>query len=120
MANSPALKPLRFVGSSREDLRHFPKEVRTVVGAALHAAQLGGRHDHAKPLKGFGGAGVIEVVEDYDGDAYRAVYTVRFKDTVYVLHVFQKKSKRGIETPKNEMELIRSRLETARQIHERR
>jgi phage-related protein len=120
MVNPAALKPLVFVGSSREDLRDVPKEVRTVMGAALHAAQLGGRHDHAKPLKGFGGASVLEVVEDSDGDTYRAIYTVRLKDVVYVLHVFQKKSRRGSQTPRHEMDLVRSRLELARQIHESR
>lgn len=116
--NPPALKPLVFVGSSRDDLRELPKEVRTVFGAALHAAQLGGRHDHARPLKGFGGAGVLEVVEDFDGDAFRAIYTVRFKDVIYVLHVFQKKSKRGIETPRHEIDLVWRRLEAAREMHE--
>lgn len=117
---SPALKPLVFVASSREDLRDVPKEVRTVFGAALHAAQLGGKHDHAKPLKGFGGAGVLEVVDDFDGNTYRAIYTVRLQGVVYVLHVFQKKSKRGSETPRHEIDLIWLRLESARQMHENR
>lgn len=113
------MKPLFFIGSAQADLRGLPKEVRTLIGTALHEAQLGGRHDHAKPLSGFGGASVLEVMDDYDGDTYRAVYTVRFKAAVYVLHVFQKKSKRGIATPRKELELIRMRLEAARRLHTR-
>ena len=106
-------KPLEFIGSSREDLRKFPKEVRIVVGTALNSAQLGGKHPAAKPLKGFGGAGVLEIVDDFDGETYRAVYTVRFADVVYVLHAFQKKSRKGIETPRRELELIRRRYKSA-------
>ena len=113
------MKPLFFIGSAQADLRGFPKEVRTLIGSALHEAQLGGRHDHAKPLSGFGGASVLEILDDHDGDTYRAVYTVRFKAAVYVLHVFQKKSKRGIATPRKDLELIRTRLEAARRLHTR-
>jgi phage-related protein len=102
-------KPLDFIGSSREDLRRFPKEVRIVIGTALNTAQLGGKHPSAKPLKGFGGAGVLEIVDDFDGETYRAVYTVKFADIVYVLHAFQKKSRKGIETPKAEIDLVRRR-----------
>jgi phage-related protein len=91
----------------------MPNDVLDVFGFALHLAQTGKKHDQAKPLKGFGGAGVLEVVEDYMGDTYRAVYTVKIADAVYVLHCFQKKSKSGIETPKHEMDLIRDRLRTA-------
>ena len=91
----------------------FPDEVRDGVGYALYVAQRGGKHDSVKPLKGFGGAGVLEVVEDYRGDTYRAVYTVRFATAVYVLHAFQKKSKRGSETPKEEIDLIKERLKAA-------
>jgi phage-related protein len=83
------------------------------MGYALYLAQIGGKHNRSKPLKGFGGAGVLEVVEEYEGDAHRAVYTVRFAEAVYVLHVFQKKSRRGIETPQREIDLIRSRLKWA-------
>ena len=83
------------------------------MGTALNSAQLGGKHPAAKPLKGFGGAGVLEVVDDFDGDTYRAVYTVKFADIVYVLHAFQKKSRKNIETPKNEMDLIRQRYKFA-------
>lgn len=106
-------KPLQWVGSSKKDLLAMPDDVVDVFGFALHLAQIGKKHDQAKPLKGFGGAGVLEVVEDYMGDTYRAVYTVKIADAVYVLHCFQKKSKSGIETPKHEMDLIRDRLKAA-------
>ncbi len=94
----------------------MPEDVIDVFGFALHLAQMGKKHDQAKPLKGFGGASVLEVVEDYMGDTYRAVYTVKIADKVYVLHCFQKKSTKGIETPKHEMDLIRERLKAA-QVH---
>lgn len=84
-----------------------------MIGTALNSAQLGGKHPAAKPLKGFGGAGVLEVVDDFDGDTYRAVYTVKFAGVVYVLHAFQKKSRKRIETPKNEIDLIRRRYKLA-------
>lgn len=87
------------------------------IGRALRYAQLGGRHEHAKPLKGFGGAGVLEVVEDHDGRTYRAAYTVRLAGRIYVLHVFEKKSKKGIATPKHDLDLIRARLKQAEEIH---
>ena len=105
--------PLEFAGSSRDDLSAFPIEVKQHIGFALRFAQTGGKHPDAKPLKGFGGAGVVEVVENHDGGTYRAVYTVRFASAVYVLHVFQKKSKRGIATPKAEIDLIKKRLREA-------
>lgn len=108
-------RPLEWVGSSKRDLCSFPEAVKDMVGYALHLAQQGGKCNFAKPLKGFVGAGVLEVVADYDGDAYRSVYTVRFAKAVYVLHSFQKKSKRGIETPKQEMDLVRERLKAAEQ-----
>ncbi len=111
-------KPLFWMGSSRDDLREFPEEVRQTVGFALRQAQRGGKHLDAKVLKGFGGAGVLEVVEDHDGDTYRAVYTVRFAGSVYVLHAFQKKSKKGVKTPTAERELIRRRLKAAEEHHE--
>jgi len=115
---APKLKELVWVASSLKDLRAFPEEVRQVMGFALYRAQTGGKHVAAKPLQGFGGAGVLEVVEDHAGDTYRAVYTVRFAEAVYVLHAFQKKARRGIATPKHEIDLIRSRLATACQLHE--
>ena len=102
------------------DLRAFPEEVRHVVGFALYVAQTGGKHVCSKPLRGFGGAGVLEVVADHAGDTYRAVYTVRFGDAVYVLHAFQKKSKRGIATPAREIELVRRRLAEAERLHRQR
>ncbi len=110
-------KPVHWVASSLDDLRAFPRAVRRSIGVALRSAQLGLKHESAKPLKGFKGAGVLEVVEDHDGDTFRAVYTVRFASRVYVLHAFQKKSKKGIRTPKHVMQLIRSRLVTAAQDH---
>lgn len=107
------LKPLEWIGSSKKDLKALPDEVMDVFGYALHLAQAGGKHLQAKPLHGFGCAGVLEVVEDWRGNAYRAVYTVRFEERVFVLHVFQKKSKSGIETPKPDRDLIRKRLQVA-------
>jgi phage-related protein len=107
------VKPLLWVGSSKKDLLAMPDDVIDVFGFALHLAQTGKKHDQAKPLKGFGGAGVLEVVEDHQGDTFRAVYTVKIADAIYVLHCFQKKSKQGIETPKQEMDLIRDRLKAA-------
>lgn len=113
-------KPLAWLGSSLRDLRRMPKEVRDEFGYALYLAQCGDKHISAKPLKGFagGGAGVLEIVEDHRGDTYRAVYTVRFARVVYVLHVFQKKSKSGIATPPHELDLIRARLQAAQAHYE--
>jgi phage-related protein len=111
------VKPLFWIGDTRETLREFPREVQRSVGRALMVAQLGGKDLHAKPLKGFSGAGVLEIVDDYEGDTYRAIYTVRLADAVYALHAFQKKSKRGIETPKQEIDLIRRRLRAAEEHH---
>lgn len=84
------------------------------MGFALYQAQCGGKHLQARPLKGFGGAGVLEIIEDFDGNAFRTVYTVRFADAVYVLHAFQKRAKKGIETPKREIDVVRARLRMAR------
>ena len=91
--------------------------MKDVVGHALFIAQLGGKHEDAKPLRGYGGAGVLEVVEDFAGETYRAVYTVKFADAIYVLHVFQKKSKKGIKTPLKDLDLIKERLRRAEQEH---
>jgi len=107
------VKPVHWVGSSKKDLKSMPDDVKDIFGYALYLAQIGKKHEDAKPLKGFGSAGVLEVVEDWHGDTYRAVYTVRFSAAVYVLHVFQKKAKKGIETPKYEIDLIRKRLTAA-------
>ena len=102
--------PIEWVGSSLDDLRAFPVEVRREIGHALYVAQTGGRHVSAKP---FGGAGVLEIVEDFGGDAYRAVYTLKLRGVVYVLHAFQKKSKRGISVPKRDKDVIEARLKAA-------
>jgi phage-related protein len=112
-------KPVRWVGSSREDLRAFPEEVRRRVGGALWDAQLGLKAPYVKPLRGFGGASVLEIADDFDGDTYRPVYTVRFAGVVYVLHAFQKKSRRGIATPKADLDLIEQRLTRAQVDYER-
>jgi phage-related protein len=111
-------KAVHWVGTSKADLSAFPDEVKRRVGGALWDAQIGQKAPFAKPLKGFGGGGVLEVVDDFDGDTYRAVYTVRFREVVYVLHAFQKKSTRGIQTPKREIELIRQRLKRAGEEYE--
>jgi len=108
-----AQKPTVWIGSSRDDLRAFPDEARRVMGFAINDAQNGDEHPRAKALKGFGGRSVLEVIDDEDGDTYRAVYTVRFAGVVYILHAFQKKSKKGIETPKRDVEIIRTRLKLA-------
>jgi len=108
-----ARKPVEWIGSSLEDLRKFPPEVRRAMGQAIDDAQLGLESPVAKALKGFGGRGVLEIVDDFDGDAYRAVYTIRFAGVVYVLHAFQKKSKKGIATPQREIDLIKTRLKRA-------
>ena len=106
-------KPLEWVGSSYKDLMALPTGVRQFFGFALSLAQAGDKHDAAKVLKGLGGAGVLEVVENDSGGTYRAVYTVKFAEAVFVLHCFQKKSKRGIATPKEDMDTIHARLKIA-------
>jgi phage-related protein len=104
-------KPLIWRGGSKADFMSFPRAVQREMGYALFLAQIGERHPtRAKTLSGFGGATVIEVKESYDGNAFRAVYTVRYADAIYVLHAFQKKSKKAIATPKTAMDLIRKRL----------
>jgi phage-related protein len=108
-------KELIWVGSSRKDLQGFPQEVRAVFGVALYWAQLGSKHPQAKPLKGFKGAGVVEIVEDFSTDTYRCVYTVKYGDKVYVLHAYQKKSKKGSATPKPDMDLISVRLKAVKE-----
>ena len=112
----PQLKPLYWVGSSKRDLSALPDPVMDLFGFALYLAQTGGKHEQAKPLRGFGSAGVLEVVEDWNRSTYRAVYTARFSGAIFVLHVFQKKSKRGAATPKAEIDLIRERLRVAEQM----
>jgi len=107
------LKRVVWIKSSRKDLKSFPGDVKRAVGLALYQAQLGGKAPSAKSLSGFTGAGVVEIVADYNTDTYRVVYTVTFGDFVYVLHAFQKKSKSGSATPKPDVALIRSRLKDA-------
>ena len=116
MKDAPTARALYWVGSSKRDLMALPDAVIDVFGYAFYLAQIGRKHEQAKPLKGFSSAGVLEVVEDHDGNTYRAVYTVRLAERVFVLHVFQKKSKRGIATPKQELDLIQDRLKRAEQI----
>jgi phage-related protein len=111
-----AIKPAVFVGSSRTDLRAFPGTVRQEIGQALFVAQLGSHPAKAKPLKGFG-SGVLEIRDNYDGDTYRAVYTVRLAGTLYVLHAFKKKSTKGVATPQRHLDLVRQRLREAETIH---
>jgi len=113
-------KALNWVGSSYRDYKRFPEPVQEEMGFALYRAQVGERHPIAKTLRGFGGGGVLELVERYDGDAFRTVYTVKFAEEVYVLHAFQKKSKKGIATPKGEIDLVKRRLKEAEEdYHER-
>jgi phage-related protein len=116
--NEASHSPLLWAASSWRDLKALPRPVRRLFGYALWQAQLGGRHEDAKILQGFGGGGVLEVVEGFRGSTYRAVYTVRFAGAVIVIHVFQKQSKKGIKTPRREIELIRERLKLAREIYE--
>ena len=113
------LKCIRWIGTSLRDLRSFPRAVRIDIGHALFIAQEGGIDPAAKPLKGFGGASVLEIVAAYHGNAWRAVYTVRFEDAIYVLHVFQKKSTKGIATPAREIDLIKQRLAEAERTTEK-
>jgi phage-related protein len=113
-------RPLIWMGSSRRELRSFPRQVRRDIGQALYAAQLGETDPSAKPLKGFSGGSVIEIIADYSGNTYRTVYTVRFADAAYVLHAFQKKSKKGIATNRRDMDLVHQRLTEAERLHRER
>jgi len=110
------VRPLLWIASSKRDYRKFPSPVQDDLGFELFLAQTGQHPPSAKPLKGLG-SGVVELVEDFDGDTYRAVYTVRFGDAVYVLHAFKKKSKRGNKTPQGDIDLVRRRLKDAEQDH---
>jgi phage-related protein len=113
MTPARPVKPCFFVGTSRRDLVACPERVRADIGHALHEVQCGGEPVLAKALKGFGGRSVLEIVDDFDGNTFRAVYTVRFAAAVYVLHVFKKKSTKGVATPKRDIDLIMSRLKDA-------
>jgi phage-related protein len=105
------------VGSTKGDLLEFPEDVQDEIGIALSVGQFGGKHPRAKPWKGEG-PGVFEIVEDHKGDTYRAVYTVKFEEAVYVLHVFQKKSPKGIKTAQTDVDLVSRRLKSAREDYE--
>ena len=118
LTDEPEIKPLVWVGSSRKDFGDFPDEVKSEMGYALFMAQAGERHHRAKTLSGFGGAGVVEIVDDHRGDTFRTVYTVRFATAVYVLHAFQKKSKKGRATPKPDIKMIERRLRDAATLAE--
>jgi len=109
-------KPLVWIGSSKRNLMALPVPIRKFFGHALDFAQRGDKHEAAKVLKGFGGAGVLEIVEDGRGGTYRTVYTIKFKEAIFVLHVFQKKSRHGIATPKPDLDIIRERLKVAEQL----
>lgn len=111
-------KPVIWIGSSYEAWKDFPDDVQDIMGYALHLAQCGEKSPNAKPLSGFKGASVLEITDDFDGDTYRAVYTVKYQGVVYVLHAFQKKSKKGIATPKTHLQLIEQRLKKAKEYHE--
>jgi phage-related protein len=119
MKDVPTARVLYGVGSSKRDLLRLPDAVVNVFGYAFYLAQIGRKHEQAKPLKGFGSAGILEVVEGKEGNTYRGVYRVRFPEREFVLHVFQKKSKRGAATPKAESDLIRDRLRRAELIGSR-
>ncbi|MFN5540395.1 MAG: type II toxin-antitoxin system RelE/ParE family toxin [Candidatus Melainabacteria bacterium] len=112
--NTKSRKPIEWLGDSLNELSSFPLEVKTEIGFALHEAQKGRKHSSVKPLRGFHGASVLEVKSDFNTDTFRAMYTVRFKEVIYVLHVFQKKSKSGISTPKEDLDLIDKRLHSAK------
>ena len=116
MADVAPLKPVRWVGSSRRDVQAFPDAVQDHLGYALYVAQRGGKHRDTKTLTGFGGGGVVEIITDYRGDTFRAVYTLKFEGVIYVLHAFQKKSKSGRATPKHDIDLIKRRLQEAERI----
>jgi phage-related protein len=120
MNGGQATRPITWIGSSRTDLKRFPRQVRRDMGNALYAAQRGEVDPAAKPLRGFGGVRVMEIVDRHDTNTYRAVYTAQFDEAIYVLHAFQKKSTRGIATPTRDVDLIRRRLADAERLHRQR
>ena len=115
----PQPKPLFWIASSQDDLRSFPEDVKDTMGFALYQAQMGGKHVAAKPLQGFGGAGILEIVEDYQGSTFRGVYTVKFAGALYVLDAFQKKSKKGVKTPARDINRLKNRLRAAEEHYQR-
>lgn len=112
-------KSVILIGSSHDSWLKFPDDVQDVMGYSLHLAQCGDKAENVKPLKGFKGASVLEIVDNFNTDTYRAIYTVAYKQAIYVLHAFQKKSKKGIATPANEIKLIEQRLKTVREYHDK-
>ncbi|HLB31612.1 MAG TPA: type II toxin-antitoxin system RelE/ParE family toxin [Gammaproteobacteria bacterium] len=112
------LKPVRWIGPTYHAWKAFPSDVQDVFGYALHLAQTGHKADVAKPLKGFKGSSVLEIVGRFDGNTWRGIYTIQFKDVIYVLHAFQKKSRKGISTPLSDISLIRQRLKLAKAHYE--
>ncbi|HUB16063.1 MAG TPA: type II toxin-antitoxin system RelE/ParE family toxin [Acetobacteraceae bacterium] len=118
MPNAPSIKPVAWVGSAKDDLSALHADVKDAIGQALFEAQKGSRHASTKPLSGYGDASVLEIVVDHAGDTYRAVYTVRWPDRLYVLHVFKKKSKSGRKTPKGDLNVIDTRLKRVREHYE--
>ena len=119
LTDTDILKPVRWVGSAHADWKSFPAEVQDSMGHALYLAQLGKKATNVKPLKGFRGASVLEIMDDFDTDTWRAIYNVQFKAVVYVLHAFRKKSRTGIATPKSDIRLIEQRLKQAREHYEK-
>ncbi len=117
MASPPIIKPVSWLANTKQELSGLPEDVKDEVGQALFEAQNGGRHSQVKPLRGYGDASVLEVVSDYSGDTFRVVYTVRWPERIYVLHVFQKKSKSGAKTPKADMNVIDVRLKRLAEWH---
>jgi len=115
----PGERPLYWMGSAKRDLLAFPEAVKDSLGTALSVAQFGGKHPAAKPWRGEG-PGVLEIVEDYAGNTFRAVYTIRFAEALYVLHAFQKKSPKGIKTARREVELVSERSKQARKDYQER
>jgi len=111
-------KPVRWVGSSYRDWKAFPAEVQDVMGYALYLAQQGSKASYAKPLKGYKGSTVLEISDNHDGNTWRAIYTIQFKDVIYVLHAFQKKSRKGIATPLTELRKVNKRLKQAEEHYE--
>ena len=109
-------KSVTWMGSALKDLRSFPDEVKQVFGVAIYFAQRGGKHPQAKPMKGYKGGGVLEIVEDYDRNTYRCIYTVRFSNKIYILHAFQKKSQKGIATPQPDLDVINRRLQEVKKL----
>ena len=112
--------PLEFIGSSQDDLSDFPLPCKKEIGLSLRVAQKGDKADNAKPMQGFGGAGVLQITSNFDGNAFRAVYTVKLKGVIYVLHAFQKKSTEGSKTSQNDIDKIKARLKIAIELHEER